>query len=96
MEIRLLDNNKDEMKLSFILKDSNPAYANTLRRLMMEEVPVITLQNLRLKSGYPEGKKNLFHNAFDIEKERYGFEETISDRAKAYLETIEKKEKKEK
>jgi hypothetical protein len=33
-------------------------------------------------------------DAFDMEKERYGFEEIISDRAKAYLDEIEKKKKK--
>jgi hypothetical protein len=32
-------------------------------------------------------------DAFDMEKKNYGFEEHISDRAKAYLDEIEAKEK---
>jgi hypothetical protein len=35
-------------------------------------------------------------DAFEIEKERYGFEEIISPAAKAYLDEVEKKPKKEK
>ena len=38
MEIRVLSNNKDEGKLSFIIKDGTPAFANTLRRIITEEV----------------------------------------------------------
>jgi len=32
-------------------------------------------------------------DAFDIEKERYGFEEVISPAAKAYLDEVEKRPK---
>ena len=46
MEIRVLDNNKEQMKLSFILKDSNPVYANTLRRLMIDEVPTMAIEEI--------------------------------------------------
>jgi len=46
MEIRVLDNNKEDGKLSFILKDSNPAFANTLRRLMIDEVPTMAIGNV--------------------------------------------------
>jgi hypothetical protein len=35
-------------------------------------------------------------DAFEIEKERYGFEEIISPAAKAYLDEVEKKAKKKK
>lgn len=41
MEIRVLENDKEKGKLSFILKDSNPVFANTLRRLMIDEVPTM-------------------------------------------------------
>ena len=37
---------------------------------------------------------DVMQDAFDIEKERYGFEEIISDRAKEYLATVEKKKPK--
>jgi len=36
---------------------------------------------------------DVMQDAFDKEKKDYGFEEHISDRAKAYLDDIEKKEK---
>jgi hypothetical protein len=35
-------------------------------------------------------------DAFEIEKERYGFEEIISPAAKEYLDEVEKKPKKKK
>ena len=44
METRVLENDKEKGKLSFILKDSNPVFANTLRRLMIEEVPTMAIE----------------------------------------------------
>ena len=44
MEIRVLENDKEKGKLSFILKDSNPIFANTLRRLMIDEVPTMAIE----------------------------------------------------
>jgi pyruvate ferredoxin oxidoreductase beta subunit len=38
---------------------------------------------------------DVMQDAVDIEKDRYGFEEHISDRAKAYLDEVEKKAKAE-
>ncbi len=46
MEVRVLENNKEQGKLSFILKDSNPVYANTLRRLMIDEVPTMAIEDV--------------------------------------------------
>ncbi|MEK6828499.1 MAG: DNA-directed RNA polymerase subunit D [Nanoarchaeota archaeon] len=46
MEIRILENNKEQGKLSFILKDSIPVFANTLRRLMINEVPTMAIENI--------------------------------------------------
>ena len=43
MEIRILENNKDTGRLSFILKESTPVFANTLRRLMIDEVPTMAI-----------------------------------------------------
>jgi len=48
MEIRLLENKKDENKISFILKDSNASYANALRRIMIEEVPVMAIEDVEI------------------------------------------------
>ena len=46
MEIRVLENNKEQGKLSFILKDLNPVFANTLRRLMIDEVPTMSIEDV--------------------------------------------------
>ena len=46
MEIRVLENDKEKGNLSFILKDSSPIYANTLRRLMVDEVPTMAVEEV--------------------------------------------------
>lgn len=46
MEIRVLSNNKDEGKISFIIKDTTPVFANTLRRIIVEEVPTMAIEDL--------------------------------------------------
>ena len=51
MEIRLLEKDDKENKLSFILKDSKPAYANTLRRIMLEEVPVMAIEDIEFRKN---------------------------------------------
>ena len=51
MEIRVLSNNKDEGKLSFIVKDGTPAFVNTLRRIMMEEVPVMAIEDVEFRKN---------------------------------------------
>ena len=51
MEIRVLDNNKEQGKLSFILKDSNPFYANTLRRLIVDEVPTMAIEEVEFEKN---------------------------------------------
>ncbi|MEW6062785.1 MAG: DNA-directed RNA polymerase subunit D [Nanoarchaeota archaeon] len=44
MEIEIL--NKGKEKLNFILKDINPSIANTLRRIMTSEVPVMAIDDI--------------------------------------------------
>lgn len=51
MEIRILDNNKEQGKLSFILKDSNPVFANTLRRLIVDEVPTMAIEEVEFQKN---------------------------------------------
>ena len=46
MEVRVLENNKEQGKLTFILKDSNHVFANTLRRLMIDEVPTMVIDDV--------------------------------------------------
>ena len=51
MEIRVLENNKDIGKLSFILKDSNPVFANTLRRIIVDEVPTMAIEEVEFQKN---------------------------------------------
>jgi len=51
MEIRVLENNKDIGKLSFIIKDTNPAFVNTLRRIMVDEVPTMTIEDVEFRKN---------------------------------------------
>ena len=51
MEIRILENNKEQGKLSFILKDSNPVFVNTLRRLMIDEVPTMAIEDVEFSKN---------------------------------------------
>ncbi len=51
MEIRVLENNKEQGKLSFILKDSDHVYANTLRRLMIDEVPTMAIEDIEFSKN---------------------------------------------
>ncbi len=44
MKLQLL--NKKETEVHFILQDSNPVIANTLRRLMISEVPVMAIEEV--------------------------------------------------
>lgn len=51
MEVRLLENKKKENKLAFVLKNSNPAFANMLRRTIVEEVPTMAIEDVELKKN---------------------------------------------
>ncbi len=46
MEVRVLENNKEQNKLSFILKDFNSVFTNTLRRLIIDEVPTMAIEEI--------------------------------------------------
>jgi len=79
---------------------TNPSrVARTIRRavLIAREVGPTYIQaytSCNIEYAIPTG--DVMQDAFDKEKERYGFEEIISDKAKAYLDEIEKKPKKAK
>lgn len=51
MEIRLLDNNKQEGKLSFMVNDTDPSFVNTLRRIITEEVPVMAIEDVEFRKN---------------------------------------------
>ncbi|MEE9258878.1 MAG: thiamine pyrophosphate-dependent enzyme [Nitrospinaceae bacterium] len=89
-------------KLDYIARvvPTNPSrVTRTVRRAVLVArefgatyVQAYTSCNIEYSIPTPDVMKD----AFDVEKERYGFEEIISDRAKAYLDEIEKKAKKKK
>ena len=51
MEIRILSNNKEEGKVSFIIKDATPAFANTLRRIIVDEVPTMAVEEVEFRKN---------------------------------------------
>jgi DNA-directed RNA polymerase subunit D len=51
MEVRVLENNKEEGKLSFILKDADVAFANSLRRVIIEEVPTMAIEDVEFRKN---------------------------------------------
>ena len=51
MEVRLLESKKDEDKVSFMIKDANASYANALRRIIMEDVPTMAIEDVEIRSN---------------------------------------------
>jgi pyruvate ferredoxin oxidoreductase beta subunit len=76
---------------------TNPARVmRTIRRavLIAREVgPTYIQAYTSCNIEYAIPTPDVMQDAFDIEKERYGFEEIMTDEAKAYITEIEKKQK---
>ena len=51
MEIRVLEKDKKQNKLSFILKDSTPVFANVLRTTMLDEVPSMAIEDIEFRKN---------------------------------------------
>lgn len=51
MKVKLIQNDEKTGKLSFILKDITSAYANTLRRLVIEEVPTMAIEEVEFRKN---------------------------------------------
>ena len=51
MEVRVLTNDKEHGKVSFIIKDSTPVFVNTLRRLMIDEVPTMAIEDVEFQKN---------------------------------------------
>ena len=49
MEIRILEQKKDHM--SFIIKETTPAFVNTLRRLIIDEVPTMAIEDVEIRKN---------------------------------------------
>lgn len=51
MEVEILEQNKKESKMKFILSKTTPSYANTIRRLMVAEVPVMAIEDIEFRAN---------------------------------------------
>ncbi|MBT5271964.1 DNA-directed RNA polymerase subunit D [Candidatus Woesearchaeota archaeon] len=51
MDIQLLEKNKELTKLSFVLKGVEPAYANSLRRYMINKVPTMAIEDVEFRKN---------------------------------------------
>jgi DNA-directed RNA polymerase subunit D len=51
MEVRVLENNKDAGKLSFVIKGTTAAFVNALRRIMVEEVPTMAIEEIEFRKN---------------------------------------------
>lgn len=51
MELNLLEKTKDGMKCSFILKGASLTYANTLRRILIENVPTLAIEDVEIRKN---------------------------------------------
>jgi DNA-directed RNA polymerase subunit D len=50
-EVRLLEQDKEKNKVSFILMDSTPSFANLIRRTVMEDVPVMAMEEVEFRKN---------------------------------------------
>ncbi len=51
MEVKTLEKSKDGMKVSFLLKGANIYFANTLRRIIIEEVPTMAIEDVEFRDN---------------------------------------------
>jgi DNA-directed RNA polymerase subunit D len=51
MEVEIIEQNKKEGKIKFILSKTTPAYANTIRRIMMSEVPTMAMEDIEFRQN---------------------------------------------
>lgn len=51
MEVKLLEKSKDGNKLLFLLKGANAYFANTLRRVIEEEVPTMAIEDVEFRDN---------------------------------------------
>ncbi len=48
-EMKLIEQDKENNKVSFILTDSTPAFVNIIRRTIIEEVPVMAIEDVEFR-----------------------------------------------
>jgi len=51
MELEIINNDKKNNEVCFLLKDTNPSYANALRRIILAEVPTMAIEDVEMKKN---------------------------------------------
>lgn len=51
MEVKLLEKSREKDRVSFSLKEAKPEFANMLRRYIIEEVPVMSVEDVELRKN---------------------------------------------
>lgn len=51
IEVRLLEHDKEKKKISFVLMNSTPSFANIIRRTIAEEVPVMAIEDVEFRKN---------------------------------------------
>ncbi len=51
MEINVLEKSKDGMKISFIMKGVTLSYANALRRVFIQNIPVLAIEDVEIRKN---------------------------------------------
>ncbi len=51
VKFEVLKVSKDKSRMTFLLKDSNNAYSNALRRIMLGEVPVMAIEDVEIRKN---------------------------------------------
>lgn len=51
MDVELIEQNKKEGKVKFTLSKTTPAYANTIRRILMSEVPTMAIEDVEFRQN---------------------------------------------
>jgi DNA-directed RNA polymerase subunit D len=51
MEIQLIENNKKQNRMTFLLKGSSPAFANLMRKTIVDEVPTMAIEDVEIRKN---------------------------------------------
>ena len=51
MEVTLLDQDKGGNAVSFLVKNTTPAFANALRRTVIEDVPTMAIEDVEFRKN---------------------------------------------
>lgn len=51
MEVEIIEQNKKDGKTKFLLSKSTPSYANTIRRILISEVPTMAIEDIEFRAN---------------------------------------------